>query len=117
MYYCVMEEEKKFSGQREEGGPYISRGQPEFAPDANCLFKRRKFSSFASFCKFYILGSKGAWCSVRTAGTWMALIGATLGANLGAILGQLTWPVSDELLTSLKEVSIKGGRFLSVSDA
>jgi hypothetical protein len=91
----------------------VARGDPRGDP----LFKRLKFSSFASLYKFYILCSKRAWCSVRTAGTWMALLGATLGANLGAILGQLTWSVSDELLTSLKEASIKGGRFPSVSDA
>ena len=92
-YYCVMEEEKKFSGQREQGGPYISREWPEFAPfasGANFLFKQLRFSSFASFFKFYILGSKLAWCSVRTVGTWMALIGANIGAIIRAILPQLT---------------------------
>jgi hypothetical protein len=128
-----VEEEKKFSGQREQGGPYVSRGKPEFAPDANrfardakCLFKQLRFSSFASFFKFYILGSEGAWCSARTAGTWMALLGAILvqcadGGNLDGVargdLGAVNMPVSDELLASLKEASIKGGRFPSVPDA
>jgi hypothetical protein len=110
-----MEEEKKFSGQREQGGPYISREWPEFAPfasDANFLFKQLRFSFFASFFKFYILGSKGGLVQCADRGN---LDGVDRGEHRGDHRGDPTTvdlPVrnelTDELLMSLKEASIKG---------